>query len=145
VVLDVSVRPSRRLALLLLGTHAGALVLALAYLPGMAAKVAAAGALCAGLCWSLARHALLLLPGSVRGIQFLADGSCRLAARSGRVQRYEIAPATYVMPWLVVLCLRDRMRRRTVRVTLLPDSVERASFRRLRVRLRWGKAPAAAG
>lgn len=142
VVLDVSVRPSRRLAFILLGSHAGAIVLAALFMPGVPAKLAAVSALCASLGWSIARHALLLLPGSVRAIQLLADGSCRLEARSGQVRGCEIAAATYVTPWLVLLSLRDRTHRRGMHVTLLPDSMDPASFRRLRVRLRWGKAPA---
>jgi hypothetical protein len=133
----------------LLITHLAALLpLPFAALPPPAIAALAA-ALAASLAWYWPRHASRVAPGCVRTLTWAADGACRLQRRDGRELQATLVPRAFVQPWLVILRLREPGHRRRYLV-ILPDMLDGASFRRLRVRLRLeldqpAPGPAAAG
>ena len=126
---DVNVRPSRTLAGAVAALHllAGAAILAAAldwpYRAALLCTVAAS------LVLSLRRR-----QGAVLRCQ--DDGG--LAIRRGDDWApVRLLPDTLVWPWLAVLRYRIDERRATT-LAVLPDSLEKDDFRRLRVWLRWG-------
>ena len=72
-------------------------------------------------------------------IEARADGSWRVARPSGRLHAH-LAAGTFCSRWLVVLSLRTG--EGVLRRVLLPDALDRETWRRLRVRLRNSQRPA---
>jgi len=85
---------------------------------------------------SLARDALLRLPGSWREILPGQDG-VTVVTRDGQGFSGKVADSTVVTPWFVVLCLRPEGRWLPVSRAIFPDMLGRDEFRSLRVRLRF--------
>lgn len=82
-------------------------------------------------------HALLYAKRAIARLAWEADGRWRLHTAAGREFTARLLPGSYANAALVILnfALDDgRWRRRSV--VLLPDAVDAATLRRLRVRLR---------
>lgn len=119
----------------LAGVHGlAALMLPCAALP-LPVMLLLAGAIALSLAWHWPRHVTRTAPACVQALRWDADGSCRLQHRDGTQQHLRLYPQAFVQPWLVILQVGEsgHLRRHLV---ILPDMLERDSFRRLRVRLR---------
>lgn len=130
--LRLELRRSRRLALYLIATHAGALAL----IPLLPLGALTGTLLAALIALSLAREypARVLLRGdrAVVALVWTAEGDWRLLERGGRTRECRLRPGSFRHPLLTVLGFGGGRR---CAVVLLPDSLDRDSFRRLRVRL----------
>ena len=130
--LRLELRPSRRLALYLGVTHAGALAL----LPLLPVAPLTGALLAALVMLSLAREfpARVLMRGerAVVALVWTREGDWHLLERGGRTRVCRLRPGSFRHPLLTVLGFSGGRR---CSVVLLPDSLDRDSFRRLRVRL----------
>ncbi len=119
----------------LLLVHTGAiLMLPFAALPLPATLAVAAGIL-VSLAWYWPRHASRTAPACIRTLSWNADGTCHLQRQDGGACLATLRRQAFVQPWLVILQLREAgyLCRYLV---IVPDMLDPASFRRLRVRLK---------
>jgi len=138
--LQLDLRPSRRLAALIVGAHAAAAVCAALALPGVAGGLLATALVGLGVASARSR-ALLRAAGSVRKIA-ITPGGLELESADGRQFAAEAAGRRYVGRLAVMLPLR-RPSRRTLLVTA--DMLDPDGFRRLRLWALWGRVPPVAG
>lgn len=135
--LRLELRPSRSLRLWLIAVHATAMLSTplLPRWPGVALLLVAAAS--AGAAWRRCRRAppRLLWRG---------DGSWERATDGGD-ETLRLARRPVVHPRLVVIPLRPVGGGRIRHVVVLPDMLDAAPFRRLRVRLRYGCTDAVDG
>lgn len=126
-------KPSRRLILLLVLAHFVAMVsLLVAAIPE----------------WLLIGLGLLVLLSLVRflmrslgarryaSLTLQPDGTLVYALENGESGWVRVDAQSTLMPWLVVLLMRDD-RQRGLSLTLLPDALSAEDFRQLRLWLRW--------
>ena len=131
----LTLRPSRRLALLLLAVHGGALVLVAAIALPVWIKLA----LLPAIFWS-AWRALKRIRGGQR-IAFLmlrSDGRLDCTRCNDQVVEARIHPHTTVTPQLTVILLR--IDKRIEPLVVLTDSLNAEEFRKLRLWLLWQAA-----
>lgn len=130
--LRLDLRRSRRLALYLAAAHAGALAF-IPFLP-LGNVTGALLAILVLLCLARSGSARVLMrgDGDVVALVWERDGEWRLVERGGRTRVCRLRPDSYVHPWLTVLNFAGERR---CSVVLLPDSLDRDTYRRLRVRL----------
>lgn len=135
-VLDLSLGPSRSLALLTTLVDAGAIAaLAIGGLPP-AVKAAGIAAVFALWAWSVSVHCLRLAPFSVCRVVLDPEGGCVLVDRRGRTRDGELLPGAWIGMRLVALRVRLRRGRPARALALAADAVPADDFRRLRVSLR---------
>lgn len=137
-MLRISIRPSRRLALVLCAVHAvvaGATLVLDLPISVKIALVSLIGASC-GIC--LYGPALLRSNGAVVGLDLRDDGALSFQTRRGEWRAGRLLGSSFVSPQLTVLNLRSEDRFLARHIIIVPDSVDAEDFRRLRVRLRWG-------
>ena len=134
----LTLHPSRRLSLLLLAVHGGALGLVAAVPLSPWIKLI----LLLGVLWSAWRAA-----NNIQGRQRIVhltlhgDGLMEYRRFSGQGGESRIHPHTTVMPWLTVVLLRSGRRLEPLEpLVLLPDSLAGEEFRKLRLWLRWQAA-----
>ena len=77
---------------------------------------------------------LRLHQDAVQLLHWGEERHCLLALRSGNQQQKELCKQVFLMPWLVILYFNKSGFGKTS-LLLLPDMVDRDTFRRLRVRL----------
>jgi hypothetical protein len=140
--LRVRLRPSRTLAAAIASAHLAALAAALVALPGAAAGVAAAGVVLSAI--AQVRLALHRVPHAVAGLELAADGGAAVAGPAGDWSAARLRSVAVPAPWLAVVTLRDASGRHRAAV-VLPDSLDREAFRRLRIWLRWRSAAGSTG
>jgi toxin CptA len=130
--------PSQRLAALLGGLHAFAAGAVLA--SGLPASLRAILVLAIGaaLANALLRHAWRRHRQSVVALRLEGSGAVSVGLRSGETLDGRVREESLVHPAFVVLRLDTGAGRRTA--LIVPGSVDREAFRRLRVRLRWLRA-----
>lgn len=129
------VKPSPRLALLLLLSHGiAAIVVYLTVMPP-AARLALFLLTLWSLLYCLARDALLLSPDSWHEIS-LDQGGVSVATRNGSGFSGRMAGGTIVSPYFVVLRIRREGHRLPVSRTIFPDALEEGGFRGLCVHLK---------
>ena len=134
----MAIKPSPRLALLLLLSHALAATAVYATAMPPPVRLAILALVLLSLSYYLARDALLLFPGSWREISL--DRDClSVVARDGSVFSGKIEGKTTVNPHFVVLRVRPDARRLPVFRTIFPDALGAEEFRELRVRLRFAQ------
>jgi len=111
---------------------------ALAVLPfsGLPALPVVAFALGVVLSWMRSRRRDVLRrdPDAIALLVWEEGNRCRLILRSGEETGAVLQPFVFMQPWLVILHFR-RDDGRISRLVLLPDMLDRTTFRRLRVRL----------
>ena len=121
-----ALQPSRRLAAFVVLAAAGtASLLAALPLPGWAGVAAAAW------CALAFVHALARCSGE-RNVHILGGRSIVVDGVAG-----EIVAGSFVAPWLTVVHWRPASSRLARTVVVLPDMLDAATFRALRVILRW--------
>ncbi|SCZ86352.1 conserved hypothetical protein [Nitrosomonas mobilis] len=93
--------------------------------------------LVSSLAHTLWRHVWLQSAQSVVSLRLTGKDICEVRLLSNDYLNYMIDAGTFVAPYLTVLSLKTNrcFQRRTI--VILPDSVDRESFRQLRVWLRW--------
>ena len=77
---------------------------------------------------------LLLHQQAVQRVHWGEEKHCLLGLRSGSEQQKELCNQVFLMPWLVILYFNETGFGKSSLV-LLPDMVDRETFRKLRVRL----------
>jgi toxin CptA len=125
---------SRRLDGFLALSHSAAL----AVLPfsGLPSLPVAALALSVVLSWLRSRRRGVLRddPDAIASLVWEAGNRWQLIMRSGKQTGAALRPFVFMQPWLVILDFRRDDGGRA-RLVLLPDMLDRETFRRLRVRL----------
>ncbi len=143
VLPPLTLRPSRRLAVVLGAAHAVALLL-LTLLPLDWWLMTALGAL---LLWSamhaIHHHALRRGADSVNTLEFSGRAQLRVRTRDGRWEDATVLGSSFVSVALIVLNLGIAGRRLPLHVVIPGDSADAEALRRLRVWLRWGPQSAA--
>lgn len=97
-----------------------------------------ASALLVNLIYTLTYQAWRRWPTSIIGLQFERDGVVLLEYRNGAVRAARVLGSSFVAPYLTIVLLKPDQRWWTSAVVILPDAVEPALFRQLRVWLKWG-------
>lgn len=133
--LHIEPRGSRQLALALLLLHGAAMVAIVNLVIPAWGLAALAGSVIVSLYYTINTHVLGRGESSVCAMVWDADGDWTVTFCSGDQRAARLLPGSYVHPRLMVLnfVLESRGRRSVV---LLPDSLDRNTFRRLLVRLR---------
>ena len=148
-VIDIVLKPSRQLAVLLVIAHLAAVAvvwsLELALWIHIGLKLAIAASLGLTLLkngwFGFARTpvALRIEPGGKSG----EPDTIEVRLRNGKTARGCVVEGSFVAPYLTVVRYRAAGARRfsmDKSVLILPDSLDRELFRMLRVRLKWGRA-----
>ncbi|MBY0578396.1 MAG: hypothetical protein K2P57_05050 [Burkholderiales bacterium] len=128
-MIAVALKPSMRLALLLVAVHLGAILFMLQVSYLLAALLAFSMA------YSVMHYALLSLSGSIVALR-IGKKTCTVFTRGGDESNCTLQGSTYVSPWLTVLNLKGAGRLAKTAV-ILPDAIDGEAFRQLRVWLRW--------
>ena len=137
----IELRPSRRLALVLLAAHLAALAL-LATLPvALWWLFSGAALVLLSALRSITHHALRRSPGSVQALEFADRMQLRVRTRDGSWHSGCILSNSTVGVALLVLNIRIEGRRWPTHVVITSDSLDTEDLRRLRVWLRWGPQP----
>jgi hypothetical protein len=132
-----SLKPSPRLAAVLISTHTVAAGTIVPLDIPLAIKAALAIAVAASLVWSLQRHALLRATRSVIALEVRDRLTAAIQGRDHVWRDARVLGTTYVSAALTVLNLRVPGERLPRHVLLVPDNVDEQAFRRIRVLLRW--------
>lgn len=132
----MAIKPSPRLAILLLLSHAIVAVVAYMTVMPLGAWLAVLMLIMLSLLYYLARDALLLFPDSWHEISF-DQGSVSVVTRNGSSFAGQVAGKTVVSPHLIVLRLRLENRRLPVSRAIFPDALGAGGFRELCVRLKF--------
>jgi toxin CptA len=136
-MLHISLNPSRLLAAILIVAHACAISLVLMIELPQWLKLAAALGLIIQCMLIVYRRALLRGAEPVLALEVTSDHQLNIRTRRGGWQECEVLGSTYVSPFLTIINLQLSGERMARHVTLLPDSLDRDDFRRLRVWLKW--------
>jgi toxin CptA len=140
--LRIGLTTSRRLAGLLLGSHALAAAGLLASRPSGAIATVGLLALALSLALCLRRHACVSTPQSVVRFELTDTLEFEAETHAGDRVAGTVLGTTFVTPWLVVINVQREGRRLPLAVVILPDATDRESYRALRVWLRWRQADA---
>lgn len=136
-MLNITLRPSWVLAAILAVAHGAAIaMIALVSLPPWLQLIAIA-AFVLNLIFEVRKSALLRSPNAVVAIDITSDDAFSIQTRRGGRIECEVLGSTYVTVFLAVLNLREIDSGAARRVTILPDSIDKEDFRKLRVWLRW--------
>ena len=137
-MLKISIKPSRRLALLLCVAHAAAAGASLLLDLPLWLKfllLVLIGTSCAVYLYGTA---LLRSGGAVVNLEIKDDGALSFQTRRGEWREGTLRGSSFVSPYLTILNIRTEGRFFPRHVVIMPDCVDAEDFRRLRVRLRWG-------
>ncbi len=136
-------RPSYRLAVILLAAHAAAIGLLVALpLPAWVILIAAMSLL-GSVAHSVHRYALLRSPQAITALTFSDRETLRVSLRDGSSHVGRVLGSSTIGTTLTLLNIALDGRRLPVHAVLLGDSLPAEDFRRLRVWLRWGPRPPA--
>jgi len=134
----MAIKPSSRLILLLLLSHAMVAIVVSVTVMSLAARLAILLLILLSLIYYLARDALLLFPGSWREILF-DQGRVSVVTRDGSGFSGQVAGKTTVSPYFIVLRVRLEGRRLPVFRTIFPDALDAGEFRELSVYLKFAQ------
>jgi len=134
---EIVIYPSRRLALILVLSHAGAAAAAgLVDMPS-AAHAGLAAAIVGNLSVTLLRFAFLKSGDSITAIRIDEAGELVIRLRSGSWRTARLLETSFVSPYLTIVNVRTADSYFAQHAVLMPDNVSHEDFRRLRVWLRW--------
>lgn len=134
----MAIKPSSRLAMLLLLSHAtAAIVVYLTVLP-LGAMLAMLMLILPSLFYYLARDVLLRFPDSWREISF-DQGSVSVVTRNGLGLSGRVTGKTTVSPYFAVLRIRLEGYRLPIFRTIFPDALAAGEFRELCVHLKFAQ------
>jgi toxin CptA len=140
-MLNIRLKPSGHLTLLISAVHVIAIGLFLVLPLPILLKVAATLAFCTSLAFYLKRYARLAAPNSIIALEAGEDCTCVIETRNGRRLHGILLPTSYVSASLTVLNLKAHGERLARHVVILPDAINSEDFRKLRVFLRWKYKP----
>jgi len=140
-MLNIRLKPSVYLTLLLSAVHAIAIGLILVLPLPIWLKVAATLAFCTSFVFYLKRNAWLAAPNSIIALVINEDCTCAIETRGGKRLECILLPTSYVSAFLTVLNLNANGERLARHVVILPDAINSEDFRKLRVLLRWKYKP----
>lgn len=137
-IASMTLRPSRRLAAILIVAHAATcgLLLALSLPPWLTAAggvMLLVSAFCV-----VHRYALLRGPGAILALAFSNRETVGLTLRDGSTLDGRVLGSSTVGTTLTILNIALAGKRLPVHVVLMGDSLAAEEFRRLRIWLRWG-------
>lgn len=134
--LTLTLGASRRLRLTLgaAGMAAGLLVLAWPWWAVPAWWLAVAGATR----FAIRHHATLQAPDALVALRYDGSGALHVQSGNGTWHSARLLGNSCVTPWCAILNLRLAGKRCSRSMVIVPDAVDAQTFRRLRVRLRWG-------
>ncbi|MDD5383915.1 MAG: hypothetical protein PHG89_03405 [Gallionella sp.] len=135
----MAIKPSPRLAVLLLLFHAMVATVVYATVMPPAARLAILMLILLSLIYYLARDVLLLFPDSWREIAF-DQGSVSVVTRDGSGLSGQVASNTTVSPYFAVLRVKLEGHRLPVFRTIFPDALDTGAFRELCVSLKFIEA-----
>lgn len=132
------IKPSSRLALLLLLSHAMVAIVVYVTVMPLAARLAMLMLIFLSLFYYLARDALLFFPDSWLEISF-EQGSVSVVTLDGSVFPGRVASGTVVSPYFVVLRVKTEGRCLSAFRTVFPDALDTGEFRELCVYLKFAQ------
>lgn len=139
--IDVRLRPSFVLALLLVLAHAAAMI-AVAMLPlSLWLRVIACLVLLGSAAYAVPVHAFRTGARACTALHLSADGNCALQFNDAARLSGTLLPGWFVTPALLVLRVRCRGERWARGIVLLSDSADADELRRLRIFLRFAITP----
>ncbi len=137
----VRLNPSRWLAAVLVVVHCmAAIIVGLLSLPYYI-QIISVLLIISSLLIYLGRDVLLCFSQSIVSLRFTEEVNCIVENKCGQTVECVVLGSTFVSPYLTVLILQSARRWFTRSVVIVPDMVDTAEFRRLRVLLRWKWKP----
>ncbi|MGH8753387.1 MAG: protein YgfX [Burkholderiales bacterium] len=136
-MLNIRLKPSGYLTLLLSAAHIIAIGLVLALPLPIGLKLITTLVFCVSLVFYLKRNARLAAPNSIIALEIMEDCACAIETRSGKRLDCILLPTSYVSASLTILNLKADGEMLARHVVILPDSINPEDFRKLRVLLRW--------
>ena len=136
-MLNIRLKPSGYLTLLLSAAHTIAIGLVLALPLPIGLKLITTLVFCVSLVFYLRRNARLAAPNSIIALEIMEDCACAIETRSGKRLDCILLPTSYVSASLTILNLKADGEMLARHVVILPDSINPEDFRKLRVLLRW--------
>ena len=136
-MLNIRLKPSGYLTLLLSAAHTIAICLVLALPLPIGLKLVTTLVFCVSLVFYLKRNARLAAPNSIVALEIMEDCACAIETRSGKRLDCILLPTSYVSASLTILNLKADGEMLARHVVILPDSINPEDFRKLRVLLRW--------
>ena len=136
-MLNIRLKPSGYLTLLLSAAHTIAIGLVLALPLPIGLKLVTTLVFCVSLVFYLKRNARLAAPNSIIALEIMEDCACAIETRSGKRLDCILLPTSYVSASLTILNLKADGEMLARHVVILPDSINPEDFRKLRVLLRW--------
>lgn len=137
-MLQIAIKPSRQLALLLCLAHAAAAAAVLVIeLPLWLSIVLVLAVGTSGGTY-LHRSALLRGGGAIVGLEINDGRTLSYQMRGGEWHEGMLLGSSFVSPYLTILNIRTEGRFLARHVVIMPDCVDAEDFRRLRVQLRCG-------
>ncbi|MGE5524814.1 MAG: protein YgfX [Rhodospirillaceae bacterium] len=137
MVMNVQLKPSYRLACLLITAHvataAGVFMLDLPF----ELRMALACVVLLSLVATVQRSALLRTRDAIVALEWNEDRAVNFQTRDGLWHAARLLPTTFVTPFLTVIDLRTQGTPRIRHVVMMTDSAAPDEYRRLRVRLQW--------
>ena len=137
-MLKISIKPSRRLALVLCAAHAAAASAVLIVDFPIWLKIVLVLIIGASSGAYLYGTALRRSSGAVVGLEISDDGALSFQTRCGEWREGRLLGSSFVSPYLTILNIGTEGKFFARHVVIMPDCVNAEDFRRLRVRLRWG-------
>lgn len=136
-MLNIRLKPSGYLTLLLSAAHTIAIGLVLALPLPIGLKLVTTLVFCVSLVFYLKRNARLAAPNSIIALEIMEDCACAIETRSGKRLDCILLPTSYVSASLTILNLKADGEMLARHIVILPDSINPEDFRKLRVLLRW--------
>jgi toxin CptA len=133
----IALGPSRRVEAWVMLAAAAGLAAALAAEVPAIARAAIAFGLAVAAIRAARRQAWREGPGAVRRLAADLAGRIEVEGADGRVVTGRLADDSFVAPWLTIVRWRPDGCRLARTVLVVPDAVDPAQFRRLRILLRW--------
>jgi len=136
-MLNVSLKASRVLAVLLVAMHVLGIVLLWSLPLALWLKAAATPVLLASLVFYLRRDALRSFARSVAALSLNSECGCSIQSVRGEWLETRLLSSSFVSPYLTVLNLRPHGSWGARHVVIFPDAIDPEAFRQLRVLLKW--------
>lgn len=147
--IDIKLKPSRQLAVLLVIAHLMAVAVVWSLELPLAVHIGLKLAIAASLGWALAKNGWFGYGRTAVSLRIEPAGksgetdAIEVRLRNGKTVRGQVVEGSFVAPYLTVVRYRAAGARRfgiDKSVLILRDSLDREQFRVLRVRLKWGRA-----
>jgi len=133
----IRVRPSNYLAIILSFVHGLMFFISYHLTLPLPIKLLLISAILVSYVYYLRRYALLTTSNAITAFELSEEKQCRLMTYSGETIHCVVESNSFIAPTLVILNLKNKLKRSLYSVVLLPDCMEKNEFRRLRMWLKW--------